>query len=355
MIARAEVDHGALPAREGGRGVGLLVAVAGDDEGSAGAEASADERELEGRELLGLVDGHDVVAPWKRGLASPARRPQAIELEEHRVVLDVDRAGGLRPGPRVERAAVERDEPPPVGHVRKLLFGGHHELEVRALQRVLHGEGREAALAGHTLDERPVPEEVLEVSARRQRPRANGGQVAIVVHEGGRVRRELLERAPQRRVPLQPHHRGRRRLALAGQPSERSLRLGSGEAIVGEHGRVHAHAEEDRLHRPREPLARHDDHRAKVGRGAAIKVSQAMKEHGGLPVARFTEDDERPPRWRSDRGALSAVERAEAGESGAVLSPQARRPRLEDEGHVASGAEAAERRELPTRRRFRDD
>ena len=103
MAVRSQFPHRLRPSAEARGVVELLLAIPRDDERPLRLQAAPDEAQLEGRQLLGLVDDDAVVLRRPRGSAA-----EAIDLEEDCIVLDVDGARVFARGALVDLAPVER-------------------------------------------------------------------------------------------------------------------------------------------------------------------------------------------------------------------------------------------------------
>jgi len=82
IARRAQISHRGTPPRETRRWVDLLSGIARDDQRSTWRDRSPDQRELERREILGLVHDHGVVVDRRRRFRLSARQSAApLDLE----------------------------------------------------------------------------------------------------------------------------------------------------------------------------------------------------------------------------------------------------------------------------------
>src|SRR5204862_6987761 len=119
-------------AAEAGRRIDLLRRIAGDDQRSSARDAAAEQRELERRQLLGLVDQQAVIAARRSGRDPGALGAQPLQLEQYRVILGVDRLRVFGRRALVDRSAVHRLQPILVD-MRVLALGALAELDARVL------------------------------------------------------------------------------------------------------------------------------------------------------------------------------------------------------------------------------
>ena len=312
VLEAAEFGHRALPADEGRRRIGLLIDVSRDHERPVGPDASPEQRELERRKLLRFVEDDGIVAGRRPGWPPAKVRSNPIELEEDRVVLDVDGAGVGGGRPFVEPAMVDGHQAVPVGDVGPLLLGLERELDARVIEDVLnHGRGDRGRCLRDLLEQDAIAEELLQVGAPHERAGSDPRRVDVVVDSRGFARGELGQPDAYGGVALEAGDERRRLLALVARDiPQRASRLRGGPPIERERFDVDPERPEQRLDQARKALGRNDhrDPRWSRARGRPPEMKQAVQRHGRLPVTCLTEHEQSAALRQGDSSILRGVE-----------------------------------------------
>ena len=167
MLPDAQLSHRRVPTAEVRRRIDLLRRVSGDDQRSAARHAAAQQGQLQRGELLRLVDQHAVEPAWRgRRYACPLRA-QALQLEQHRVVLHVDGLRVARRGALVDGPSVHRDQAILVD-VRVLALRALRELDAGVVHRFRRRRRRQARAGGQLLHQRAIAEQRVQIVAPRQ-------------------------------------------------------------------------------------------------------------------------------------------------------------------------------------------